>query len=211
MLLGLNRRLNSSYILVKISINLDITFAAAVELRPDGVLMKSLIFVLLLGIFNVSYAGQWHPILTCDNGESVVDVNIYERRNLQLVIRAPKIIKYLNEAGVVQSKSGSWEIVLGGWTGHVDFNRQYGPKVYGQPYGSRGVFAPDDLKEFIANFNIYENKPFVRIVREGKGLKVQFAEIKVQGCAVYSKPENSCLEYYTEFVQRADWYFQSCN
>jgi hypothetical protein len=160
----------------------------------------------------------WLEVYTC-NGNNVLDVNGNERRNLQLVIRDPNIMKFFHDRGVVQLPYGATELILSGWTGRVDFSRPHGPVLYGQPYGSPGVFTRGDFHEVIANYNFYQGGPFARILRDGPGIKVQFGQIEGRGCArteTYCpgdgfECQTSCVDEYTEFVERANWYFDSCN
>lgn len=164
----------------------------------------------------------WYKLFTCNGGQAVLDVNGNERRNLQLVIRDANIIKFFNDRGVVQSHYGDTELVVSGWTGYVDFGRAHGPVVHGQPYGGAGVFDRSDFREVIANYNFFNgntNNPFARILHDGSGIKIQFGQIEGRGCAqtqTYCPGDGfdcqtSCVDEYTEYVEKANWYFNDCH
>ena len=161
----------------------------------------------------------WYKVYTCNNGQAVLDVNGNERRNLQLVIRDTNIMGFFQSRGVVSLPFGATEMIVSGWTGYVDFGRAHGPIVHGQPYGGPGVFDRSDFKEVIANFNFFDGKsPFARILKDGSGIKIQFGQIEGRGCAqteTYCPGDGfpcqtSCVDEYTEFVERANWYFNNC-
>src|SRR5262245_58128499 len=111
----------------------------------------------------------WEKLLTCDGGTAVLDVNSDERRNLQLVIRDPNIIGYLDSVGVVDPAYNARELVLSGYVAHVDFGSPNGPRMLDYPFGGKGIFDRHDFAEMIANYNYYEGGPFARIFRDGDG------------------------------------------
>lgn len=161
----------------------------------------------------------WYKLFTCNGGAAVLDVNGSERRNLQLVIRDPNVMRFFHDRGVVSLPYGATELILSGWTGRVDFSRAHGPVLYGQPYGGPGVFKRSDFVELIANYNYYQGGRFARIFRDGSSIKVQFGQIEGRGCArteMYCpgdgfECQTSCVDEYTEFVEKANWYFNDCN
>jgi hypothetical protein len=162
----------------------------------------------------------WYKVYTCNGGQAVLDVNGNERRNLQLVIRDANVIKYFNDKQVVQSQYGATELILSGWTGRVDFNNSLGPVLYYQPYGGPGVFNRSDYDhtELIANANYYNGGQFIRVFRDGKGIKVQAAYINNTWCGATDTYcpgdgfdcQTYCTEQHREFVEKANWYFNDC-
>jgi hypothetical protein len=161
----------------------------------------------------------WYKLYTC-NGSTTLDVNGNERRNLQLVIRDGNIIKFLNDRGVIQSSFGATEAVLSGWTGYVDWAASLGPVLHYQPYGGVGVFNRSDFNhtELIANTNYYNPSPFIRVFKDGNGIKVQSGQINNTWCGATDQycPGDGfpcstyCTQQHTEFVEKANWYFDSC-
>ena len=162
----------------------------------------------------------WYKLYTC-NGNSTLDVNGNERRNLQFVIRDPNIIKFFNDRGVIQTPYGASEAVLSGWTGYVDWTgNALGPVLHYQPYGGPGVFARSDFDhtELIANTNYYAPNPFIRVFRDHGGIKVQAGSIvdtwcgaTAQSCPGDGYPcQTYCSEQHTEFQENANWYFDTC-
>lgn len=163
----------------------------------------------------------WYKLYTC-NGNSTLDVNGNERRNLQFVIRDPNIIKFFNDQGVIQTPYGASEAVLSGWTGYVDWTgNPLGPVLHYQPYGGPGIFNRSDFDhtELIANTNYYNSNPFIRVFRDSGGIKVQAGSIvdtwcgaTAQNCPGDGFPCTTyCSEQHTEFQERANWFFNTCN
>ena len=78
-----------------------------------------------------------------------------------------------------------------------------------------------DFREMIADHNTYDGPfgSFVRVAREGAGMKVQFGTIEKRGCAETQTTYvgdgfgwvTSCVADYSAFVERANWYFQDCH
>jgi hypothetical protein len=167
-------------------------------------------------------APTWDKLLTCDSGAAELDVNDGERRNMQFVIRDQNIIKYLNDAGAIQSAYGATEAIFSGWTGSVDWNNSLGPRLANgaQPYGGPGVFSAGDFSEFIADHNYYEGGfgHFVRVARDSGGIKLQIGSIEKRGCAQSETSYvgdgfgyvTNCVADYSEYVEKANWFFQSC-
>ncbi len=135
----------------------------------------------------------WYKLYTC-NGNNTLDVNGNERRNVQLVIRDGSVIKFLNDRGVIQSSYGATEAVLSGWTGYVDWGASLGPVLHYQPYGGPGIFNRSDFSrtELIANTNTW------------CGATAEYCPGDGYPCSTY------CSEQHTEFVEKANWYFDSC-
>ncbi len=164
---------------------------------------------------------NWQRLLTCDGGAAVLDVNTNERRNLQFVIRDANIISFLNSVGAVHSAFGAKEIIESGWTGSLEWRAGLGPIIHGQPYGAPGVFNTGDFKEMITEYDTYQGwfGPFVRIAREGAGIKLQYGSIEKRGCKKLTTYcpgdgypcQDSCEIDYSAYVEKANWVFQNCN
>ncbi len=73
-------------------------------------------------VSNEQALSSWKPVLRCD-GNTVVDVNVGERRNLQLVIRDRAVIDRLLSVGYMQHFVGTSyddrEIVIRGYVGSL--------------------------------------------------------------------------------------------
>src|SRR5262249_18405157 len=96
---------------------------------------------------------RFEKLFACDDGAAYVDVNVEERRYLQLVIKDTNILRYLQQRGAVSLSFGATEASFRGFTG-VHFYQDFGPKLAaGNPYGGRGVFAPAEFSHFIAEYN----------------------------------------------------------
>lgn len=163
---------------------------------------------------------DWRQTLTCNGGAAALDINGNERRNVQFVIRDANAVRYLNQIGAVSSRFGANEIVLSGWTGRVNWWDGLGPRLEAQPYGGAGVFSAGDFHEMIADHNTYEGGfgRFVRVAREGAGIRVQFGTIEKRGCAKSETydvgdgfgTQTSCVADYSAYVETANWYFDDC-
>lgn len=163
----------------------------------------------------------WYKLYTCNGAQAVLDVNGNERRNLQLVIRDANIVKFFNDRQVVQSHYGDTELVLSGWTGSVDFGAALGPVLHYQPYGGPGIFNRSDFDhaELIANANYYNGGLFIRVFRDHGGIKVQAGQIQNTWCGATDTYcpgdgydcQTYCTEQHTEFVEKANWFFNDCN
>src|SRR5262249_5813970 len=145
----------------------------------------------------------------------------------QFVIRDPNIIGYFNQVGAAHSAYGAKELVLSGYSAHVDFQNAGGPSVYDYPFNGHGVFQPGDFQELIADYNYYygnQGAPFERVFRDGGGIKVQYATISGGGqCTKYQGEDCSglvdgypcqpiCVEWtQRQFQEQANWRFQNCN
>lgn len=135
------------------------------------------------GAFALPYPTNWQPVLACDNGAAVVDVNTYERRMVQLVIRDGNIAKYLRGKGDGREFIVSAEL-------------------------SNGIFNPSDFSGSQANAYM---SPATRVYREGNGLKVQIIDVAHYVCTDYRENDYYCAEgYWTSDREIANWYFQSC-
>jgi len=161
----------------------------------------------------------WYKLYSC-NGGNTLDVNGNERRNLQFVLRDTNIIKFFNDRGVIQTPFGASEAILSGWTGYVDWGASLGPVLHYQPYGGPGIFNRSDFDhtELIANANYYQGGPFIRVFRDSGGIKVQSGSIDNTWCgatATYCPGDGYpcstyCSEQHTEFHEKANWFFDSC-
>jgi hypothetical protein len=174
-----------------------------------------IMLAMVLSFSQIGSAAQWEPVYRCDGGAATLDVRADERQNLQLVIRDPGIIRYLNDSGAVRSQFGANEIILSGFTGSL-YNDGFGPKIY--PFVAPGVFYPSDFKSFLVHQRRDGGSPLANIYRENNGIKVQFGEIRVTGC---SKKACSyvgdgfgnvchCVEEHTQFMETANWFFEFC-
>jgi hypothetical protein len=161
---------------------------------------------------------KFEKLFSCDGGASYVDVNVEERRYLQLVIRDPRILGFLQQTGAASLPFGATEATYQGFTG-VTLKENSGPKLDRNPYGGPGVFAAQDFVHFIAGYLrgvfLGGEDPLVNIYREGNGLTVVWGTIVSEECVWHSyNPDtqtSSCGRYRTWFKKRADWHFLSCD
>lgn len=162
-----------------------------------------------------SLTSDWRPLLVCNGGAAVVDVDANERRHVQLVVRDGGALRYLHDAGAVRLDFGATEAVVAGETKRVDWSHELGPRVDG---GARGVFHPDDFREMLAGHTGGPLGRFVRVTREGSGVKVQFGQIEPRGCASSRRVwfgdgngwKDVCVADYSAYVEKANWFFDDC-
>jgi hypothetical protein len=103
---------------------------------------------------------SWHAMLRCGGGLGVVvDVDLAQRRDVQVVVRDPAAVAWLSShpgdggAGTANAKH---EIILHGWT-------------------TRGVFASADFSELVVRGYFVEDAvtPAAYARRDGSGLRVR--------------------------------------
>jgi hypothetical protein len=162
---------------------------------------------------------RFEKLFSCDGGAAYVDVNVTERRFLQLVVKDPAILGYLHRSRAVSLPFGATEASFRGYTGVV-FYQDFGPKLKsGNGFNGRGVFQPSEFSHFIAEYIDFQvSTPLVNVYREGNGLRVVWGAIEELDCArsVFIRggdgapDRNECQVRHSRFVERANWYFQSC-
>jgi hypothetical protein len=171
--------------------------------------MKILNIILTLGVLgsvSSARAAWWAPILSCDNGSAVIDIDLGERRNTQLIIRDAKIISYFNQSGVALTGT-SWLV----WDGrlHNLTNNANETVIPAQMYS--GVFQANQFRGFSSPLS-YNGRQF-NVYRSGNGLKV---EVIVPGygagCGGDFDSGGGCNNPYDGQPEQnlANWYFQNC-
>lgn len=167
-------------------------------------------------------SGPWQKLLTCDDGAAVLDVFGTNHQLLQVVVRDPAVLRYLNDVGAIRSRFGATEEVVQGTADHVDWTHGFGPRL--PRYASQhdpGADGPADFREMLRLPNggfpgteIFGS--FVRVAREGGGMKLQFGRMEDRGCAngpSYSDEAGEhfqCFEHFTAYIETANWYFEQC-
>jgi hypothetical protein len=153
------------------------------------------VFVVFVLTIVSAHATEWIPVLRCDGGAAVLDVNRDERRNVQLVIRNNNILSYLYRSGAINLSWGQAEYIGGGWV-------------------SRGVFHTGDFSELVGGAGDGRN---VIVRREGSGLKVLFERVTSwteypEGCrgAELSMACEASGESRSNHQELATWYFRDC-
>lgn len=158
--------------------------------------MKPVVILTIMLLANLGFAENWQPIVSCDNGAAVVDVNTDARTILQLVIRDQNILRHLHQAGVVTLAYGQTELVLRGQQ-------------------ENGVFNPNDFRHAT-------NYGGVQFFRDGAGMKLSFSHDS-KCWTEYPPGRENCSENPQSMAcesagtmkcergsERANWYFQSC-
>lgn len=157
----------------------------------------------------VSEAATWQRILTCDNGRAWLDVDSTERRRVQVVVRNPEAIRYLNSLGVNYASRTDETMEL-------TFNLNH----------EVGVFTPADFILGTASSQ-FENKLAKKIgdeyfvkyseqiyaFRDGTGLKIEFVRTGLDICNYYDARNQSCVDGRTHYVRDryiGNWYFPDC-
>src|SRR5262249_39440146 len=158
------------------------------------------IFAFLVLAFQVStaqafpYPTNWQPILSCDDG-AVVDINTYERRMVQVVIRNAGIYQYFKGVSGLPDSA-------------MRFNDSKKEIVVPAEL-SNGVFNPGEFQGFQANSPM---RPAIRVYRQGNGLKIEAIDLAHFVCTNYRYNDYFCAEgYWTNDQEVANWYFQSCH
>jgi hypothetical protein len=146
---------------------------------------------------------SWTPLLVCDGGAAVIDVNANERRDFQLVVRDRNIARYFESAfpgmGLTNPKG------------------EYIAKSADRYHA--GAFYKSDFHQFTEPGNAITGHPVTIVEREGAGVRVSLVEGKVgnltpfcNGKPLGSEYEGFCagtLEYRV-YHAKADWLFRDC-
>lgn len=173
--------------------------------------MNSMLTALILFLFstvlspNAAQAAWWRSAFKCDNGAAAIDVDLAGRRNVQLVIRNPGIIKYFNESGSLTGTS--WLV----WDGrlHNLTNNANETVVPGEL--RNGIFHSSQFSGFTSPVS-YADRQFY-VYREGKGLKLRIViPWHYAYCNGGVDSGGGCIDLVPERQERevANWFFQDC-
>lgn len=146
----------------------------------------------------------WTPLLVCDDGAAVLDVNADERRDFQLVVHDPNVVRYFESAFPGIPLANAKE----------EFIARSADRYH------RGAFYPSDFDQFTEPGDARNGHPVTIVEREGAGVRVSLVEGKVGNLAPFcngeplpSENEGSCpgtLEYRV-YHAKADWLFRACH
>jgi hypothetical protein len=176
--------------------------------------LNVLTILILSSILDDARAENYQNLLSCDNGAAVVDVDISERKNVQLVIREPAIVRFLYGKGIwdasharrnCRSENNQLicdppaEIIIRG------INRT-------EQGHQQGVFSVNDFAIGDAGSGL-GSRPTLRFFRDGHGLKVAGYGFIDSRCEGFISPSTGqCMGRVIpgyEF-EIANWYFQNC-
>lgn len=154
-------------------------------------------------------AATWEQILTCDSGTVWVDIDTTERRNLQVVIRNPTAIKYLETLQVSTAEdSTSTEMIFRVRQASGIFQASHFTSAEAlTDVDGRGRAFPVD-NEYMTK---YTNHTY--LYRDGKGVKIEFARSNMSICNFFDSSSGTCVGGRTHFVPSryvGNWYFSSC-
>ena len=107
--------------------------------------MKLLFIGFFFGILPLAQAKTWQKILICEDGQVVVDVNLDERKNVQLVVRGDNLLRELHNAAMVSLQYGQHEWLIGGE--HAELRQTTSTETY--PISLGGIFYSHDFKKLI--------------------------------------------------------------
>lgn len=160
-------------------------------------------------------SSKWQKILSCDNERVWVDVDVNERRNLQLVIRNREAIRYFDS---IMAKAGSIY-----WAGGSEQGFAGGQE--------RGIFGSDELigANYVSHYYSYDGTAMplergysayatsydetITFKQENGGLKVEFVRSNINQCHHYYGRYGKCDEQGTFFIEsqyRGNWFFGNC-
>jgi hypothetical protein len=145
----------------------------------------------------------WTPLLTCDGGAAVIDVNKNERRDFQLVVRDRNIVRHFASAFPGMSLANAKGEFIATSADH------YHP----------GAFYKSDFRQFTQPGNAPTGYPVTIVERQGAGVRVSLVEGKIGNLAPFCngqplphENEGFCagtLEYRV-YHAKADWFFRDC-
>jgi hypothetical protein len=147
--------------------------------------------------FGSAQAAWWVPVLTCDNGKARVEVDLGERRNVQIVITDPNIRDHFTKSGVRDFYGfGGGDSVGGRVNEGIFYSSQFRGFV-------RQGASPTCHSGFAATF---------KVDRVGNGLTVVANQEAAEGCCWESDSYGTCYKKGADipFREMANWYFRSC-
>ncbi len=155
----------------------------------NSILLVSFVFLQMTS----AQAAWWVPVLKCDNGAARVEVDLGERRNLQLVIEDERVRKHLVSLTV---------------------NPSYVRVISGETHN--GIFRSSDFRGFMLKgvsptcHSGYA--PTIKVYRERSGLKVALNQEAAEGCCWESDSAGHCTRKSADVPYKylGDWYFQYC-
>ncbi len=138
----------------------------------------------------------WQPLLVCNGGGAVLDVDAAERRHLQFVVRDSNAISYVT--GAIRQQ--------------MRLNRGNGREIIAGGYSQEGAFAPGDFRSFYEEATDYTSR--IDVAREGRGVRIRFSLHRREGgfCTDWCS-ETCCGGYaggHDAFDELASWYFDDC-
>lgn len=142
----------------------------------------------------------WSKILTCENGSVVVDVDVNERRNVQVVVRHWDAINHLRAMATANN-----------WASSTILEPNSKGEVILRGTSNRGVFHPSDFESMTRDTNY---APVYTARREWGGLKVALLgvhRLSQPSCRWVDENQGNwvCEEY--GFGEFADWWFSGCS
>jgi len=147
--------------------------------------MKLLSIFLIIFTSLSAMAFSWNKVLTCDGGAAVVDVNDFQRNSVQVVIRDPNVVRYIQSKYYANEFPQSSEVILSG-------------------LNARDVYNGSDF-QYISLVSF--GKMMWEAYRENQGLKVRFYR-------TISDTNSDCPNYVPckpdYQAEVANWYFNSC-
>jgi hypothetical protein len=156
--------------------------------------MKILLPLLSLMIFQTeANAAWWASALQCDNGAARVEVDLGERRDVQLVVEDPQIRRHLERLTV---------------------NPNYSRVIVGRT--NNGIFRSSDFRGFLRQGGSPTchsgYAPTIKVYREGRGLKITVHQEAAEGCCWERDSAGHCTNKSADVPYKylGDWYLQSC-
>jgi hypothetical protein len=87
------------------------------------------------------------PVLSCENGAAVIEVNANERQQLHIVFLGEEMLLKMRDAGIASPVFGDRTYVIRGQ--HAEL-RQVSPTVT-RPISLGGIFYPQDFRKMIVD------------------------------------------------------------
>ncbi len=138
----------------------------------------------------------WSPLLVCNGGAAVLDVNAAERKQLQFVIRDGNVINYVTGAIHQQMR----------------LNRGNGREIIATGFSANGAFSAGDFRSFYEEASDYTSR--IDVAREGRGVRVRFSLHRREGGFCTDWCSDFCCGGYAGahdvFDELANWYFDDC-
>jgi hypothetical protein len=164
-----------------------------------------LIFLLLSFCSTQAIANPWQKIYSCENGVAYIDVNLNERRYLQLVFQGTDMLTKMRNAGFAWPQFGDTEFIHGGRHAEI---KQISPTAT-EAVLMGGIYHSHDFKNFIAGGG---DGGAIEAERKGDTLILRRYWIRAgTSCPEWNDMECRGGVYHKTWVFEAEYVLRGCH
>lgn len=150
------------------------------------ILIKILSLVTIFGLSEFALAERWQKVFSCEDGTAYIDVNLDERRNLQLVFKGQDMLMRMKDAGFIWPNFGDQEAILRGI--HAELKQV--SSTITEPVSLGGVFYSHDFRKMISE----NGARSIEIEKQGSSLVLKYLEVRSGTSCEGGEFEGECLQ-----------------